>query len=271
MKPIIRLLRPATLFAPVLAGLFGYMAFCSRVDLISAITGLVVGLSFSTAQAFGQVVNQIVDVELDKIVKPDRPLPSGKITTEQAISVATALLMSSLLLSMLVSQMFVICITMLLFFAAWYSLPPLSPRKVNPILNNLWVSISRGLIPILAVQVAAGSPIDVTMSIGVFLWVMALQPTKDVTDVEGDRMMGIKTVLTELGVDGFRTIAVPTVVVSSILMYERPYLLFVLPIGIAAAITCKRKFLKENNMGWYLYYFGLGMIYLALFASRVVT
>jgi len=49
--------------------------------------------------AFGYVSNDLSDVVEDRINKPDRPLPTGKLTRRQAIMLALMLLVTALLLS----------------------------------------------------------------------------------------------------------------------------------------------------------------------------
>ena len=75
----IQLVRPFTLVAPILAGIFGVLAPINNIDFQTFLVAIYVGVTLALAQAAGQCLNQYADVELDKVVKPYRPIPSGLI------------------------------------------------------------------------------------------------------------------------------------------------------------------------------------------------
>lgn len=261
----ITLMRPFTLLAPFFAGFFGVLAVVN--DVYVAISA---GCALMFAQTCGQIVNQYADIELDKIVKPHRPLPSGKISPEEAIGLAWLSALLAVLVAFLINTIFGFFVILLLFFAVFYSLPPFSPRKINCFLNITWISASRGLIPMLAIWSFCGIEDGVKYAIYAFLWCLALQPTKDIGDIEGDRRFGVKTIVVEYGLTNFMIYVV--VMFAIIYIYAflfLPLMLTMIPFSVVAVLGLRRKVRGvENNLAWVMFYIGLIYIYICMFLTE---
>lgn len=267
----LQLVRPFTLLAPIFAGLLGVL---STVPLTfeTLMTAIYVGVTLALCQATGQIMNQYADVELDKIVKPYRPLPKGMVTREEALGCAWLLAIISVARAFTISQSFGLAIVALLFFAVFYSLSPFSPRKIHPILNLLWMAFSRGFIPILAVWSIYG---DITKALPyallAFTWVFGFQGTKDLEDIEGDRQFGIKTVATDYGSTKLRLLMIfATVAYLGITFGFGLVLMSFLTIpSLIAILKFDRKSpVTENNYGWLMFYVGLAALFLLMFFSE---
>jgi len=133
----IQLVRPFTLLAPLLAGIFGVLTPVKNFSLEHLTTAVYVGLTLALLQASGQVINQYADSELDKLIKPYRPIPSGLVTREEALGLAWLLAIFSIGRAFTISTFFGLIGLTLLFFAVFYSLAPFSPRKVHPLCRCL--------------------------------------------------------------------------------------------------------------------------------------
>lgn len=229
--------------------------------------GLYVGITLALAQAVGQVINQAVDAELDKEIKPYRPIPRGWVTRDEAMGLAWLMSIIALGRAFTVSVEFGLWTLLILVFAVFYSLPPLSPRRVNPFLNLFWMAFSRGFLPFIATVSIYGSLMQGAMyGVVGFLWCYALQGTKDIGDAEGDRRYGIKTVFNTYGYRGLKAVAfvclgLLAIYAAWVKLYQ---LIVMIPVGLVAIYLVDKQSITENNLGWTLFYAGLGLIYLLL-------
>lgn len=265
----IQLCRVFTLAAPLLAGLFGVLTPVQNITFGHLVTAIYVGLTLAFSQAAGQCLNQYADLEIDRLVKPYRPLPSGLVTREEALGAAWLLVIFAVGRGFTISMFFGLVVLALIFFAVFYSLAPLSPRKVHPLLNVGWMAVSRGFLPMFAVFSVYGDVHSAwRYSILAFLWVMGFQATKDVADVDADRKFEIKTVPNTYGLRGLVTLMMACTVlyILSAFWFRLHLMLLVVPLGILAAVTTERQTaLIENNIAWGCMYVGLSLQYLLMF------
>lgn len=267
----IQLLRVFTLIAPLFAGILGVLSTTS-FSFESFTAAVYVGVTLALAQATGQVINQYADLELDKMVKKYRPLPSGLISREEALGIAWLLALFGITRAFTITTVFGLVVVALIFFAVFYSLSPFSPRKIHPFLNVAWMAVSRGFIPVLAVWSIYGEWVNaLPYALIGFFWVLGFQGAKDVEDVKGDWIFGIKTVVGRYGVIGLRTLMVTCgFIIISICAFFQLHLMGVLPVigGFAIyGLTKKSKF-TENNYGWVGMYIGLALFYVLMFLTE---
>lgn len=266
----LQLIRPFTLLAPLMAGIIGVLTPVKGVTWDHLVTGVYAGITLALTQGCGQTLNQYADSDLDKVVKPYRPIPSGLVSREEALGVSWLLAIVSIGRSFVLGNFFALVVLTLLFFAVFYSIAPFSPRKVNPWINVWWMAFSRGFLPVLAVYSVYGVLGNAfAYAILGFLWVYGLQSTKDIEDVEGDYEYGIKTIPTEYGVDMVYKVAIVCLVLYTVFaLGYKPYMVLLTPVGVLAIVLGRRKSgLTENNYGWTLFYMGLAMFYLLGFAG----
>lgn len=267
----IQLLRPFTLFAAFLAGLFGTVAPVGDITFTHLIKAIYVGATLAFAQGCGQCLNQYADVEIDKIIKGYRPLPSGTVTREEALGLSWLLALLAIGRGFTISVFFGLMVLVLLFFAVFYSLAPFSPRRINPILNVGWMAISRGFLPFVAVFSIYGNVYDsLKYALLGFIWVFAYQSTKDINDTRGDAKFGIKTIPLSYGLRGLtKFMVIVTILFYLFAVYFELLLVFLLlPLSLMALIGMKKQIKgAENNLGWIAMYTGLGMLYVLVFMS----
>lgn len=267
----IQLVRPFTLLAPLLAGIFGVLAPVKEITFQHFLTAVYVGVTLALAQGAGQCLNQYADAELDKIVKPYRPIPSGLISKEDALGFSILLILFATARGFTISTFFGLITLVVIFFAVFYSLAPLSPRRIHPLLNLSWMAISRGFLPMFAVFSVYGNLQDAwKYSLLAFLWVMGLQSSKDVPDAEGDRKFGIKTIPNCYGLKGQIILtAICTALYTAISIAFSLYsMLILVPLAVVALFSFRKQaVLTENTIAWVIFYAGLGLIYITIFAS----
>jgi 4-hydroxybenzoate polyprenyltransferase len=273
----IRLCRPFTLLPALVAGVVGTLTPLYNITLSNVVTGIYIGVTIALLQGVGQILNQVIDVDLDTSLpeKRNRPIPSGKVTKEEASGIAWLLAIFAIFRAFTISIQFAMMASILLAFAVFYSYPPFSPRKINPILNTAWMAVSRGFIPMYAVwSIYGDTAIGLRYAVLALLWVMGFQASKDVPDIDGDRRFGIKTIPNIYGIRGLIfTMGVCTAVYTVMAAYFGLYpMLLVLPLAAVAMFTTNRKSsLTENTYSWTAFYIGLGLLYILMFLSFHLT
>lgn len=264
----VQLIRPFTLLAPLIAGFIGVLTPVETITRDHLVTGIYAGVTLALAQGCGQTLNQYADAELDTIIKPYRPIPQGLVSRDEALGVAWLLAIVSMGRSFVLGNFFALVVLTLLFFAVFYSLAPFSPRKVNPWVNVWWMAFSRGFLPVLAVYSKYGLLRNAFVyAVLGFIWVYGFQSTKDIDDVEGDRMFNIKTVPSEYGVSMVYRVAEACLLVYVIFaLVYRSFMVLLAPVGVVAIVLGRKKSrVTENNYGWTFFYIGLAMFYLLMF------
>lgn len=101
MHPYLSILRPGNCLMSVVASLVGSFIILKTLAPISIIAAAIVFLITGA----GNVINDYVDIEADKINRPKRPIPSGKIKPKSAIFYASALFILGVSLSMFTTAM----------------------------------------------------------------------------------------------------------------------------------------------------------------------
>lgn len=158
-----------------------------------------------------------VAVEEDKINKPHRPIPSGRITCDEARRLLLVLLPLVLGLGWLMG----VWEESLLLAAATWLYNDLGGSDENWILRNFLIAVGYGLYSSAALRVMVGPGQEVTVAginwvLLITLVMFTTQHICDIKDAEGDRLRGRHSAPIVLGDEFVRwSVAVP-VMVSSI-------------------------------------------------------
>ena len=271
----IQLLRPFTLIAPFLAGVFGVLAPARDLTLTHLSTAVYVGLTLALAQGCGQCINQYADASLNGEIKPYRPIPSGLATRDEALGLSWLLAIFTVGRAFTISTFFGLVVLTCLFFAVFYSLAPFSPRRIHPLINTGWMALSRGFLPMLAVWSVYGDLGRAWQySFLAFLWVMGFQASKDVPDSVGNGKFHIKTIPNTYGLRGLAAVmaACTALYVISAIRFNVGIMLLVVPLAVCAVLTTNRQSsLTENTISWLCFYAGLGALYVLMFVGERLT
>lgn len=203
-----QLARPFTLLAPLIGFLSaGWVAWLARGlgDLsvregLSAI--LLGGLAAAFLNAASNAINQIFDLDIDRINKPDRPLPAGKISLGEAWVFTLVCYVFTFLLAACVNTwfLFIVLVTTVITYA--YSGPPFRTKRFG-ILANVTIAIPRGCLLVVAGWCSIASPVDREpwlLGLVMGLYILGAATTKDFSDMEGDRKYGCMTLPIRYGV-----------------------------------------------------------------------
>jgi len=229
LKRYIALARPFTLLPPLLGIVSG--AICawgsvhnpdpSRALTSSVVWTIVLGsLCASFLNAANNSLNQIYDLEIDRINKPKRPIVTGEVSIRGAwtftwIMYALGLVPTWLVVvypftswraKFLAPMAWHECIAIYLiaFVSTFvYSVPALGRTKAHPIGANLTIAIPRGCLLKVAgwTMVAHFTTLEPWFIGSVFmLFLLGAASTKDFSDIEGDRAGGCRTLPIAFGV-----------------------------------------------------------------------
>ncbi len=96
-RAFLQLIRIHNVIGAMLGDLMGYLVSSFwHVNLVQMVLSmLVVGL----VAGGGYVINDYFDVNIDKINKPDRPIPSGRISGSKARKIALSMFVAGVLFS----------------------------------------------------------------------------------------------------------------------------------------------------------------------------
>jgi 4-hydroxybenzoate polyprenyltransferase len=204
IRGYVELARPFTLVAPALGVLSGAVTAAGAHPPEPWSAALIVyptigALMAAVFNAGNNALNQIYDLEIDRINKPARPLPSGVLTVGDAWRFTIVTYTLTLVLAWLVAPggrhecFWIVVIAVVCTYI--YSVPPLRTKQ-RGIWANVTIAIPRGVL----LKVAGWTTVKTMVGIepwfigGIFgLFLLGASTTKDFSDMEGDRLGGCRT------------------------------------------------------------------------------
>jgi 4-hydroxybenzoate polyprenyltransferase len=196
--------RPFTLVAPALGFVSGAATAYGAAPRESWDPSLliypVIGLTMAAVlNAASNALNQIYDLDIDRINKPKRPLPSGRLSVHDARAFTIATYAIALVLAWLVAPhgrhecFWLVFVAMICTYI--YSVPPLRTKRLG-MWANVTIAVPRGVLLKVAgwssIKTIVGSePWYIGAIFGLFL--LGASTTKDFADMEGDARGGCRT------------------------------------------------------------------------------
>jgi 4-hydroxybenzoate polyprenyltransferase len=261
------LARPFTLAAPALGFISGALTAAGAAPPEAwtstlPVAPLIGSVMAATLNAGNNALNQIYDLEIDRVNKPKRPLPSGRLTIAQAWGFTAVAYGISLALAWVVTpaahgghhECFWLVLAAVLC-TILYSVPPFRTKRLG-IWANVTIAIPRGTLLKVAgwssVKTIAGiEPWYIGAVFGLFL--LGATTTKDFADMEGDRRGGCRTLPIQYGVRRAAWMISPSFVV--------PFLM--IPLGAWLRILTGN-FLLLQILGAVMTSYGIYVCYLML-------
>jgi 4-hydroxybenzoate polyprenyltransferase len=225
----LELARPFTLVAPALGVVSGAITAAGALPrdrwTLTLVTFTAIGaLMAAVLNAGNNTLNQIYDLEIDRINKPQRPLPSGRLSVRDAwiftwITYAIALVLAWMVAPGGRHECFwiVVAAAVATFI---YSCPPLRTKQ-RGIWANVTIAVPRGVL----LKVAGWSCVKTIWGVepwfigtifGLFL--LGASTTKDFADMEGDASGGCRTLPILYGVRRAAWMISPSFVVPFLLI-----------------------------------------------------
>ncbi|MGH9374464.1 MAG: UbiA prenyltransferase family protein [Vicinamibacterales bacterium] len=208
---LLELSRPFTLVAPALGFASGAVTAAGAAPRepfsLALVIHPMVGVALAAVlNAASNALNQIYDLDVDRINKPHRPLPSGRLRLHDAWTFTLVAYIVALVLAWMVSpggrrECFWIVLAAALITVV-YSVPPFRTKRLG-IWANVTIAIPRGVL----LKVAGWSAVKTTAGVepwfigAIFgLFLLGATTTKDFADMEGDARDGCRTLPIVYGV-----------------------------------------------------------------------
>jgi len=200
IKDLLQLLRIHNVLGSSLGAITGFLiasnwALDKLQNLI--LSAIIVGLT----SAGGYVVNDIYDIEIDKINKPNRPLPSGRIGIKEAWYITLISFIASIILSFFLNNILLIIITLLVIISLYLYAKEI---KRSGFWGNLIVATDSALVFLYGALSYTQDFSKVLPSIVPFLYSFLLtisrEIIKGIEDYHGDKAHNVMTLPVRLGI-----------------------------------------------------------------------
>lgn len=166
----------------------------------------------ASLHAAGTAFNDRCDITVDRISRPERPLPSGRLSVATADRLATALVVLGLGLSAILGPVALAVAVVVAIASAAYALR----LKDSVLVGNLTVAmLSAATVPFGAAAMAPGEGVPGAALRGgllIFGYMVAYEVLKCLQDVESDAAAGIRTIATSWGPGAARATATTALV-----------------------------------------------------------
>ena len=205
LKASIEIMRPINDLMGCLTVLIGILNTRTGVPFNELIINIILGiLTYFFVAGSGMIINDIYDVEIDRINRPERPIPRGAISIKEAKYLFALTLSIGLAISIihsLIVELYFINVIIAAFFgiigfvyAKW--------GKKSGFLGNLIVSVSFS-IGLLYGAILNGIWIPLYIYfffLTAFFLLLAREIVKGCEDIEGDKLEEVKTLAIRLGI-----------------------------------------------------------------------
>jgi len=183
----IKIIRPFNFLFVLLAVIFGAYY---QTEFIISLNPILAAISASLICSSGYVFNDIYDIEIDKINKPKRPLPSGRISIPSARTFAILLFTIGFLLVLYLQNLGMIILALFNSIILWLYA---KRGKQFFLVGNLMVAFAS------ASTFVYGGMVNDNLNNSLFVFAAALLYTlireliKDIEDMKGDSKQTAKT------------------------------------------------------------------------------
>ncbi|MCP4632478.1 MAG: UbiA family prenyltransferase [candidate division Zixibacteria bacterium] len=226
--------------------------------------GIIASIAAFFFAGFANTVNDIADIEIDKINRPSRPLPAEFLSRKQAVVEAIILCVIALGFSLVLGTGTIIVALIALPGMVAYSLW----LKRTVLFGNILVSFIAALAFIYGGAAFGKITPVVFPAVMAFLLHLAREIIKDIEDVRGDKKLGAQTLPIVKGERISRLTAAAillVLVITTILpllsgFYRLAYFLLIIPVDlIVIAIIYELIFVKDINAGRLSLYLKIAM------------
>lgn len=183
----IRILRPLNLLQAILAVVLSTYIIG---ELHQTQMLILLIISVAAINGAGNVINDIYDLEIDRINRPDRPLPAGEMSLRNAWIYTIVLFAAGILTSGLINwQTFiittVIATPLLVGYSRWF--------KRLPLVGNVVVAIMLALAFVYVGAAFDNFTLMIPLAGLAFGFTIIREIVKDMEDLEGDTSQGART------------------------------------------------------------------------------
>jgi len=218
---LFKIVRPANV---LLMGIGIFAGYAISTGTLQISVELLAGaITCGLYTAFAMVTNDIIDIDIDKVNEPSRPIPSGKLSPEEATIYSFVLLGVGVLTASLTFNIWFVSIPQVV--ALMCVIYNLYLKKIG-FLGNILVSalvassfVGGGLIAVGHIETYL-----TLFALMAFIGNLGREVHKGIADVEGDRSKGVMTIAVAYGVQKAKWLSVS--------LYTTAVLLALVPIAL---------------------------------------
>ena len=190
----IRITRPHNAVVAGLTALIGYLIATGTLTPPSLLLAVIVAL----ITAGGNVINDVCDVDIDRINRPDRPIPAGEISLAGARAYAAVLFAGGIALATLTPPL---CLAIAIINSTILVAYAVRLKRI-PVLGNGAVAYLTASVFLFGGAFAGieGLVRNLSLAAITFLATIARELLKDAEDVDGDAAGGARTLPMIVGV-----------------------------------------------------------------------
>jgi homogentisate phytyltransferase/homogentisate geranylgeranyltransferase len=205
--PLVEFARPHTIIGTTLAVFVVSGMAAAEMHKYSLATVLTIYLAALAVNIYIVGLNQLTDVEIDKINKPYLPLAAGSMSWNTALAIVVISGVLALLIAAAGGKYLLATIGVIFVIGSFYSLPPMRFKR-SPLLAAVAITTARAVVLNVGVYMTCKAtlgggtslPPHLLLFIGVMLgFVIVISLMKDIPDLDGDLQHQIATLVARLG------------------------------------------------------------------------
>jgi len=239
--------RPLNCLMAAFAALIGILV--SRVPFAAAESVRVAILAFVVVflvTAGGNVVNDYFDFAIDRVNRPDRAIPSGRITRQAALLYALALSLLGVAISLFINPACFVLAALnatLLILYSWR-------LKQSALIGNLLVGYLTGSVFLFGGAAVSAIFIPGVLFVSAMLAITSREIVKDVEDLVGDKAGGATTLPIRCGV-ALSLVVAALLMLAAVVISPLPFVLGALgPAYLGIVIIADVILLCSSALAW---------------------
>lgn len=202
---LIQLMRPLNIIQGAIAVLVTATLFTPFPSLKLLLIGIAIVTCYSGA---GNALNDYCDYQIDRINRPERPLPSGRVSRPLALTWASLLFISGTLLGLGHNQgpllgIILFALVLLISYSLFF--------KRLPFIGNFTVALILGMTFLFSAALFGDWRKGIPPAFLAFGFNLIREIVKDMQDIEGDRAVGARTLPIWLGLEPTRNIVLAAI------------------------------------------------------------
>lgn len=153
----------------------------------------------------GNALNDYCDADIDRINRPQRPIPQGLVSRRAALAISIGLFVFGSLLAL---PLLTLPIAVIMLFAMMLLISYSTTFKVLPFWGNVVVSLILGMAFLFGASVFGDIQRGIPPFLLAFGFNLIREVVKDMQDIDGDRTVGARTVPLRYGIDTARRLVI---------------------------------------------------------------
>ncbi len=215
LKDLVELTVPQNLLISIISPIVIYVILNLKFPGFE-IVPILISLSFAVL-GFNSF-NMIYDIESDKIDKPNRPLPSGRVSKKQVYKITKLCFFISFLVALFTNISYVIVLLVFIIISYLYSAPLIRIKKY------LWATSFTGafqyaIIPFLSAMSLSPSNFSWIFFIYFINTFLFISNVKDIEDIEGEKKNKINSIPIKYGIKKTYLIVIGGPIILNLFMF----------------------------------------------------